>query len=60
MTAITVTTVDFGIDSEHTGDFRTFNEATVKQVLPQVVEFVRENSSRYSDRVVGFFSNHSV
>lgn len=60
MTAITMTAVDFWVDTAHASHIGAFDKHTVEEVLTQVVELVAEDSSHDSDGVISFFSHYSV
>lgn len=56
----TVTGVDFGIDTQHVGQIRMFDEPSVQDLLTEVVKLVWIDSSLDSDSIVSLFSDNSV
>lgn len=40
MVTKTMRGVDFGIDTEHVGNVRSFNKALIEHFLPSIIEFI--------------------
>jgi hypothetical protein len=55
--SVSVTTVSFGVNSDHIGDVRAFNVSPVEHLLAKIVEFVREDASLDPERIVGGLAN---
>lgn len=52
--------VSLGVDTDHVGDIRTFDIASVEQVLPQIVKFVGKDPALDSDGIVSGLADESV
>ena len=55
-----MTTVGFGVNTNHVGDIWALYKAPIEQVLSQVVKFIGENPTLDSNGIVSGLSNESV
>ena len=60
MTTITMTAIDFGVNTKHACHIRAFDKGTIKHMLSQVVKLVGEDSPGDSNGVVTIFSKDAI